>query len=154
MNRSIAAVSVSMALTIASASLANAQAAPPGAPLPGSGDSAKISAGNRENNAEYNRLVGAADQKAVPKDDSRPAAKSHAVAATAADLKVGSQLRDVSGAHIGIVSQVDPDGVVVDTGTTKIKVPATAFGKDEQGLLLGISAAKFNELIAQAHAGH
>jgi len=37
---------------------------------------------------------------------------------------------------------------------TKIKVPTTAFGKDSQGLMLGITAEKFNELIAKAHAAN
>jgi hypothetical protein len=153
MVRSIASISVGIALTIASAGAASAQSAPPAGPLPGTGDSSKISSSNQESNAEYNRLVGAADPNKPNRADNRTMRKAAPVAATAADLKVGSGLRDISGAHIGTVSQVDADGVIVDTGTTKIKVPASAFGKDDQGLLLGITAAKFNALIAQAHTG-
>jgi hypothetical protein len=41
---------------------------------------------------------------------------------------------------------------VIDTGQTKIGVPLNAFGKDSQGLLLSITAEKFNQLVAQAHA--
>jgi hypothetical protein len=155
MVRSIVSVSVGITLTIAAAGAAYAQAAGSGTPVPGTGDSTKISGSNRDNNAAYNHLISAGEDKAsTDKDDRRPAAHSAAVAATAADFKVGSPLRDVGGVHIGTVSEVDPDGVVVDTGTTKIKVPATAFGKDSQGLLLAITAAKFNELIAQVHASH
>ena len=153
MTRSIASISVGLALTIAAAGAAGAQAMPgSGSPLPGTGNSTKISSGNRESNAAYNQLVGAADTT-QPKKESR-STKGAAVAATAADLTVGSALRDVQGVHIGTVSEVDPDGVVVDTGTTKIKVPASAFGKDSQGLMLGVTAAKFNELVSKAHAAH
>ena len=153
MTRSIASISVGIALTISGASAACGQAAPGAAPLPGTGDSTKISSGNRENNAEYNRLIGAADPTA-PARDSQATTKSTPVPATAADIKVGSALRDVNGVHIGTVSQVDPDGVIIDTGTSKVKVPASGFGKDGGGLLLNVTAARFNELIAKAHAGH
>lgn len=150
MIRSIAYLSGGIALTILSAGAASAQATP----VPGAGDSTAISSGNRDTNAAYNRLIGAADSR-VPKDTGKRApARSTAVAATAADLKVGSPLRDVNGVHIGTVSQVDADGVIVDTGTTKIKVPAMGFGKDDQGLLLNLTAAHFNELIAKAQAAH
>lgn len=152
MVRSIAPTFVGLALTVALAGTATAQSVPTG-PLPGSGDSAKISAGNRENNAEYNHLISTADPKAPAKDD-HATTKSTPVAATAADITVGSGLRDVNGVRIGTVSEVDADGVVVDTGTTKIKVPASGFGKDSGGLLLNVTAARFNELVAKAHAGH
>ena len=68
----------------------------------------------------------------------------------AEDLKPGSALRDKDGAPIGAISSVDAEGVIVDTGTTKIRVPAEAFGKDDAGLLLGISKAQFAELVAGA----
>lgn len=133
--------------------MANAQANPgSGTPSVGtSGDSARVSAGNRENNASYNQLIGGTDAK-PSKNDDRPVRHTAPVPATAADIKAGSALRDVKGVGIGTVASVDADGVVVDTGQTKIKVPLMAFGKDDQGLLLAITAAKFNELVAQAHA--
>ena len=42
----------------------------------------------------------------------------------------------------------------VASAQTKIKVPLSAFGKDDQGLVLGITAARFNELVAKAHSSH
>jgi len=120
-------------------------------PVPGSGDSTAISSTNRDTNAQYNRLIGATDAK-PSKGDAPTVRKSTPVAATAADITVGRPLRDVNGVHIGTVSQVDPDGVIVDTGTTKIKVPAIGFGKDSEGLVLNLTASRFNELIAKAHA--
>lgn len=71
---------------------------------------------------------------------------------TAAEIAVGAPLRDVNGQPIGKIDSVAADGVVIDSGQSKIKVPLVAFGKDDVGLVLGITAAKFNELVAKAHA--
>lgn len=124
----------------------------PAGPVPGSGDSAKISQGNQQNNAAYNQLVGAADPKSAKTEVKSQAHHSAPVAATAADIKAGASLRDVKGAQIGTVISVDASQAVVDTGKTKIGVPLIAFGKDDQGLILGMTADKFAELIAKAQA--
>ena len=143
---------IAAALTAGGATMAIAQTAQggPAAPLPGTGNSASISSSNRENNAEYNRLIGAGDDK--PKKDDRAQAQKGAVAATAADIKAGVSLRDIKGVPIGTIASVDANQAVVDTGQTKIGVPLVAFGKDDKGLLLGMTADKFNQLVAQAHA--
>ncbi len=142
-----------LAIAAAGASMASAQAGPgSAAPLPGTGDSGKITSANREGNAEYNHLIGAGDPKPGKTDD-RPVRHSAAVPATIADIKSGAPLRDVKGTPIGTIDSVDADGAVVNTGQTKIKVPLVAFGKDDQGILLGITAARFNELVAKAKGG-
>ncbi len=142
---------IATALTCAGATGANAQAnSGPSAPLPGSGNSAAITSANRDNNAAYNQLIGAADGK---RNTEAPGKVYHApVAATAADIKPGAPLRDIKGAIIGKIVSVDASQAVVDTGQTKIGVPLNAFGKDDSGLLLGMTAEKFNALVAQAHA--
>lgn len=118
-----------------------------GGPAPGTGNSTQITNTNREQNAGYNRVVSKLDSQAKE----QPAGlKGKAVAAKAEDLKAGSPLRDKNGVPLGTVSAIDAEGVIVDTGTTKIRVPAEAFGKDDAGLLLGISKAQFAELIASA----
>ena len=134
--------------TAASAQMSNSG---PSGPAPGTGDSAKISQGNQQNNAAYNQLIGAGDSKSAKAEVK---AKPHQapVAATAADIKAGASLRDIKGVPIGTVASSDGQQVVVDTGATKIGVPLIAFGKDEQGLLLSITADKFNQLVAAAHA--
>ena len=142
---------ITIAFAAAGATAAGAQSMGPGSasPLPGTGDSTKISQGNRDNNQAYNQLIGAADQ--TQKKDDR--AQSHrAVPATAADIKTGAALRDIKGVKIGMIASVDADQAIVDTGQTKIGVPLVAFGKDDRGLLLGMTADKFNQLVAQAHA--
>ena len=126
------------------ATAANAQAP---IAVPGSGNSATITNNNREQNAGYNRVVGKLD----PQAKEQPAGlKGKAVAAKAGDLKAGSSIRDKDGLPVGSVASVDAEGVIVDTGTSKIRVPVEAFGKDDAGLLLGISKAQFAELIAGA----
>ena len=120
--------------------------------VPGSGDSSRISNGNRDNNADYNRLIGASAAKAknANGETARPPVK--AVPATAADIKAGAALRDVRGVPVGTIDSIADQQVVVNTGQTKIGVPLTAFGKDDKGLLLAITAQQFNDAVAKAHA--
>jgi hypothetical protein len=69
----------------------------------------------------------------------------------------GAHIRDVKGVSVGVVATLaanevaDPDSVVVDTGQTKIGVPLSAFGKDDKGLMMSITAQNFNQLVAQAN---
>jgi hypothetical protein len=119
---------------------------------PGSGNASKISSDNQQNNAGYNRLVGASD--GVQKKGEGAASRHAAVAATPADIKPGSGLRDIKGVKIGTVVSVDATQAVVDTGQIKIGVPLVAFGKDDDGLLLGMTAAKFSDLVAKAKASN
>jgi uncharacterized Zn-binding protein involved in type VI secretion len=86
----------------------------------------------------------------------RPRANSNSASGAvrkvvASDITVGASVRDVNGQPIGRVGSIDADGVVVDTGQSKVKIPLIAFGKDNSGLLIGITAQKFAGLVAQAH---
>jgi hypothetical protein len=122
-----------------------------GGPAAGSKDAAQVSSANRQANADYNHLIGAGDPKgAQPAEKPRLAGK--AVPATIADIRAGASLRDIRGVPIGTVATIDADGAVVNTGKTKIRVPLTAFGKDDNGLLLGITATHFNQLVATANS--
>ena len=141
------------AALVAVGSAAGAQAvvgSVPSGPAPGSGDSAAIAAGNRDMNAAINERLGSANL--ITKQDQRKAKPPEAVPATATDIKAGSALRDVKGVPIGTILSLDGDQAVVDTGHTKIGVPLIAFGKDKKGLLLGMTADKFNQLVAAAQA--
>lgn len=121
----------------------------PSSSLPTAPDASSVANGSRQQQQDYNRLIGGMDQR-----PSSNAAKPNGgvTKVTAADIKVGAALRDLTGQPLGKVAQVDADGVVVDTGQLRIKVPLIAFGKDSNGLLLGITAQKFNELTSKAHA--
>lgn len=136
-------------VSICSASIVNAQAAP-GGPLPGAGDSTRISSGNRESNADYNHLIGSTGAKQT--SDVKLKSKHAAVPATPADIKVGATVRGSDGVAIGTIASLDANQAVLDTGQAKIGVPLIGFGKDDAGLMLNMTAAKFGELAAQAHA--
>jgi hypothetical protein len=142
-------ISMAAGLTFATAGAAGAQVtSAPGVPLPGAGDSTRISSDNREASAAYNQRMGAADLK--PNADGRK--KRGPVRATAEDIKAGATVRDIKGVAIGTVDSVDAAQAVVNTGQTKIGVPLIGFGKDDHGLLINMTADKFNQLVAQAHA--
>jgi hypothetical protein len=74
------------------------------------------------------------------------------VAATAADVKAGAQVRDSKGVQVATIVEPQGTNVVLDTGQTKIAVPMTFLVKDGQGLALTITADQFNAAIAKAHA--
>ena len=124
----------------------------PAGPAPGSGDSTRITNDNERVTSEINQRMGAADLKPNSQDQRHAKKGATAVPATAADIKPGASLRDIKGVKIGTIDSVDANQAIVDTGATKIGVPLIAFGKDDQGLLLGMTADKFNELVAKAHA--
>lgn len=141
------------AILLLSSVSANAFQAAPGGPAPGSGNAGAAAANNREQNSSYNRLIGSGVKNTVV-DGSRKkgvvVVKDTAVAATAADIKAGSQLRDVEGKPLGSIESIDGDSAVVAAFERKVRVPLIAFGKDTRGLLLGITAAKFQELASKA----
>lgn len=148
------------------ASAASAQSAPGGAPVganPGGGPRPQdIAASNRQVDNDYNVL---ASRGVKVTDKSRDnsgtgSAKKRAsmVPASAADIQAGAQVRDIKGVPVGTIATLAPNEVVtdtnqavIDTGETKIGVPLNAFGKDDQGLLLSITADTFKKLVAQAH---
>jgi hypothetical protein len=166
--RRSALISIIGGVALAIASTANGQTVP-GGPPPGTGNNTggprvqDIAASNRQQDTDYNTLAGRGvkvtneDRANLP----RPGGKDGSVGpATAADIKPGAPVRDVKGVPVGTIAVLAPNEVVadsnqavIDTGQTKIGVPLIAFGKDDKGLLLSITAEKFNQLVAQAHAG-
>ena len=138
---------MALAATSLMSGTALAQAAGGVAPLPGAADAGKVAAGNREDQAEFNRAAGRTNKKA-PKPQAAEAAKP----ATAADIVAGSALSDSTGNPIGTVESVDAEGAIVANGTTRIRVPLESFGKNSKGLLLPITKAEFDSLVAKATA--
>jgi len=146
------------AAVLGASGAANAQDshAPAGA---GGVDSRDVMAANRDRDASYNQLAGRGVK--VTNQDRADARRKHAsaVPATTADITAGAQVRDVKGVPVGTIAALasneivaDPNQPVVDTGQVKIAVPLAAFGKDDKGLMLSITAEKFNQLVAQVQA--
>jgi hypothetical protein len=151
--------SIAGGAALAAASAAGAQGVAPSAAPTGGVRSQDVAAANRQIDNDYNTLVGRGVK--VTDQDRANARSKHAsvVPATAADMKAGAQVRDVKGVLLGTIATLtsnevvaDPNQAVIDTGQTKIGVPLDAFGKGDKGLMLSITAEKFNQLVAQAHA--
>jgi hypothetical protein len=66
------------------------------------------------------------------------------------ELAVGASVNDNTGAPMAKIAEVDADGVVVSMGMAKVKVPAQAFGHNKAGLLLDMTKAQFQQVVAQA----
>jgi len=91
-------------------------------------------------------------QTSVPVPQEQP----EIVDATADDMRPGAAIRDSEGVVIGTVDSLVESGVIVLTDGRKVKLAINSFGKDEQGLLIGITASEFRVLIggsAPASAG-
>ena len=132
-------------LLVLGSGVAIAQAGPamPGPVGPDSNSSASY---GREQTQNFTHVMNNLDRQ-------QPVADKGAVRkVTAAEITAGASLRDIDGKPVGKVDSVDANGVVVDTGQFKVRVPLVSFGKDKYGLVLGTTAAKFNDIVAKAHA--
>ena len=78
------------------------------------------------------------------------AALGRARPAKSGDIAPGKVVNDNHGEQIASIEALEADGVVLSTGTSKIKVPAEAFGVNKKGLLLDMTKADFSVLVAQA----
>lgn len=67
------------------------------------------------------------------------------------ELATGATVNDKTGTAMATVVTIDADGVVVATPTGKVKVPADAFGHNNAGLLLDMTKADFDKIVARAN---
>jgi hypothetical protein len=107
-------------------------------------DPVRATAAQQAERAAYNSAIGQLSQP------SPRGVKGAPVPAAAADVVAGRPLRDIKGEPIARVDAVDAQGVVVVAGNTRVRLPLNPFGKDDLGLLLGITADKFRALVAKA----
>ena len=121
--------------------LALGAAAAAGAQTPGTVDPVKATATQQADRAGYNSAIGQLGPRGV---------KGAPVPAAAADVVPGRPLRDIKGEPIARVDAVDAQGVIVAAGSIRVRLPLNAFGKDDLGLLLGITADKFRALVVKA----
>jgi hypothetical protein len=68
------------------------------------------------------------------------------------ELVIGSAVSDKAGVTMAKIDEVDSDGVVVSTSAGKVKIPADAFGHNKRGLLLDMTKAQFDQIVAKANA--
>ena len=131
---------------LAGLALAAATQSPLLAQVPGTVDPVKATNNQQADRAGYNSAISQLSPRGV---------KGSPVPAAAADLLPGRPLRDIKGEPIARVDAIDAQGVIVSTGTSRVRLPLNAFGKDDLGLLLGITADRFRALVVKAttHGG-
>ena len=76
---------------------------------------------------------------------------SRAVPARPEDVTVGSEIRDSKGAVLGRVESVNMSAAVVAGAAGKVEVPLESFGKNNKGLLLALTKAEFDTMVADAN---
>lgn len=76
-----------------------------------------------------------------------------AQAAAKPTLAVGTTIYDPAGGVVGTIEAVSADAVTLSTGTTKVALPATAFGTSEKGTAIGMTKAELEAAAASAAAG-
>jgi len=145
----IAPVALILIATAASAQSGSFSPPPLSAPSAPAGSTAADDAATRSMAGERRWQTDAVREAEQP----TPTRKGAARPAKPADLTNGATVADAKGEEIGYIKAVDSDGVVVATQTGQVKVPTDAFGKNSKGLLIGISKADFDKLVAQSAGG-
>ncbi|MDF7777475.1 hypothetical protein P1X14_19615 [Sphingomonas sp. AOB5] len=97
------------------------------------------------------------DDRAKNLDNARDAAitrprptSSRARPAKPEDVVAGAEVRDSKGVVIGTVESVSMAAAVVASPGGKVEVPLEAFGINNKGLLVGMTKAAFDAVVAQA----
>ena len=75
---------------------------------------------------------------------------SRAVPAKPADIVAGSDVHDSKGVVLGKVESASMSAAVVASAVGKVEVPLEAFGKNNKGLLLALTKADFDKMVADA----
>ena len=76
---------------------------------------------------------------------------SRAVPAKREDVAVGAEIRDSKGVVLGTVDSLQLSGAVVASSAGKVEVPFEAFGKNNKGLLIAMTKADFDKMVADAN---
>lgn len=142
-----------VALIAATSAPVFAQGVAPAQPTAATPDGNAAARNTREQTDGFNRLIHQG-VKVTNVDGNNPEGNQRVrrkapVAALASDLTAGAAVRDKDGLQIATVERLEADGAVVKAGDRLAKLPLDAFGKDDAGLLIGITAAEFQAAIAQ-----
>jgi hypothetical protein len=111
----------------------------PGAKL--SGDTADRDAA-RARDEELAKLRGSRGEKAKT---------IRQVPAKPEDVVAGAQVRDKKGLRVGAIESVSMGSAVLKADGGAVEVPLDAFGKDPTGLLISLTKAEFDKLVAEAN---
>jgi hypothetical protein len=67
-------------------------------------------------------------------------------------ITVGTTVYDPAGGTVGTIEAVSADAVTLSTGTTKVALPASAFGTSEKGTAIGMTKVELEAAAASAAA--
>ena len=81
--------------------------------------------------------------------DSAETNTNRVVAATAADLRPGAEIRDIEGGLVGRIQSADRDSAIVTTGRTRVRLPLSSFGKNRAGLVISMSRMELEAAAAE-----
>jgi len=151
--RTILKLFVAAAAMSLGAGAAHAQAGgAPANPAPASAGLMGENSAVRNGGDTMDRDAAAARDEAMAKARARDSGKKapRTVPATAQDVTVGSDVRDAKGVHVGVIASVSLGSAALKADGGTVEVPLEAFGKDSKGLLIGMSKADFDRLVADA----
>ena len=154
MIRVIALSAAGAAMLLAAPALAQpgGSTPPPSGSVP-SGPQNMENTGDTASSSAYEQLRRMQDEAARHRADAAAHSKyGQAVAAKPSEVVARAAVYDLAGETVGTIESVDPDGAVVSTAVGKVKVPLAAFGKNKQGLLVGVSKKEFEAQVTKAYA--
>lgn len=67
-------------------------------------------------------------------------------------LKVGAKVHGPQGGDVGIIEKMEGGNVVIFTGAHRATLPATSLGRDDAGLVIGLTKAQLDSAVAAAEA--
>lgn len=147
-------IAAGLGMTAGAAHAQTAPAAPPTGMGSGfSSENAVTRPGGDNSDRDATMRRDEALEKARGRDEGKKRS-ARSVPATPQDVVAGADVRDSKGAHVGVIESVSLSGAVLKADGGAVEVPLDAFGKDAKGLLIGMSKADFDRLVAQATQQH
>lgn len=132
---------------------AHAQAGAPGSGAPaGPGYTAENTTVKNGGDETY-RDADAAREAAIAKVRENRGEKPKTIRTVPAkpeEVTVGAEIRDKKGEHVGVIDSVSMSAAVLHADGGAVEVPLDAFGKDDKGLIIGMTKADFDKLVADA----
>lgn len=65
-------------------------------------------------------------------------------------VTAGAAVSDTTGAAVGTIDMIANGNATINTGTTKVAVPLSAFAKGPNGLMIGLTRSQLEAAVAQA----
>lgn len=78
--------------------------------------------------------------------------QANAAGAAAAQLAAGATVYHTSGAVVGTIKAVTPNGIILSTGANDVTIPAGSFGNGPQGPILAATREEIDQAAGAANA--